>query len=101
LKLNLSILSNSNPIKPLSGIRFRKEFDNIDKFRIEYGCRTIANFEFPFKFGRIAVFSNFDFIFLILSSELLYLSHLNLQSELLFLVTLARFKRIRLVYLKY
>ncbi len=56
LKLNLSILSNSNPIKLLSGIRFRKEFGNIDKFSIKFGCRIIANFEFPSKFGRIAVF---------------------------------------------
>jgi hypothetical protein len=39
----------------LSGIRFRKEFGNIDKFSIKFGCRIIANFEFPYKFGRIAV----------------------------------------------
>jgi len=40
----------------LSGIRFRKEFGNVDKFSIEFGCRIITNFEFPFKFGRIAIF---------------------------------------------
>jgi len=67
--LNLSILPNSfrNPIKPLSGIRFRDEFGNIDKFRIEFGCRIIDNFEFPFKFGRIAV----SFFFILNSLRLL------------------------------
>ena len=39
-------------------IRFRKEFGNIDKFSNEFGCRIISDFEFLFKFGRIAVFIN-------------------------------------------
>jgi len=30
----------------------------MDKFDIEFGCRIIANFEFHFKFGRIAVYSD-------------------------------------------
>jgi len=50
----------------LSGIRFRKEFGNVDKLSIEFGCRIITNFEFPFKFGRIAVVKidkKFFFIF--------------------------------------
>ena len=42
----------------MSGIRFRKEFGNIDTFRIEFGSRIIANLKFPFKFGRIAVLVN-------------------------------------------
>jgi len=59
--LNLSILPNSSRnLIPLKGfIGFRKEFGNIDKFSIEFGCRIIDNFEFPFKFGRIAVFEIF------------------------------------------
>ncbi len=44
----------------MSGIRFPKEFGNIDKFSIEFGCRIIANFEYPFTLGRIAVFDFFQ-----------------------------------------
>ncbi len=40
----------------MSGIRFRKEFGIIHEFSIEFGCRIIAIFEFPFKFGGIAVY---------------------------------------------
>ena len=53
----------------MSGIRFRKEFGNIDKFSIKFGCRIIANFDFPIKFGRIAVF-----YFFIQINQLFYLS---------------------------
>ena len=41
----------------MSGIRFGKEFGNIYKFSIEFGCRIIANFEFPFELLYLIIFN--------------------------------------------